>query len=61
MLEQYFLRPTTVDRIRLNWLAPQTEQYVEWMHAQEERVPTEWETRCRLTYRVLYLTCDLSL
>jgi integrase len=22
MLEQYFLRPTTVDRIRSNWLAP---------------------------------------
>ena len=35
MLEQYFLRPTTVDRIRLNWLAPQVEQYVEWMHAQK--------------------------
>ena len=33
MLEQYFLRPTTVDRIRSNWLAPQIEQYVEWMHA----------------------------
>ena len=33
MLEQYFLRPTTVDRIRSNWLAPQVEQYVEWMHA----------------------------
>jgi integrase/recombinase XerD len=28
MLEQYFLRPTTVDRIRSNWLAP-------WMHAQK--------------------------
>jgi integrase/recombinase XerD len=35
MLEQYFLRPTTVDRIRSNWLAPQIEQYVEWMHAQK--------------------------
>ncbi len=28
MLEQYFLRPTTVDRVRSNWLAPQIEQYV---------------------------------
>ncbi len=35
MLEQYFLRPTTVDRIRSNWLAPQIEQFVEWMHAQK--------------------------
>jgi len=35
MLEQYFLRPTTVDRIRSNWLAPQIEQYLEWMHAQK--------------------------
>jgi site-specific recombinase XerD len=35
MLEQYFLRPTTVDRIRSNGLAPQIEQYVEWMHAQK--------------------------
>jgi integrase/recombinase XerD len=34
MLEQYFLRPTTVDRIRSNWLASQIEQY-EWMHAQK--------------------------
>ena len=32
MLEQYFLKPTTVDRIRSNWLAPQIEGYVEWMH-----------------------------
>jgi len=35
MLEQYFLRPTTVDRIRSNWLGPQIEEYVEWMHAQK--------------------------
>ena len=35
MLEQYFLRPTTVDRIRSGWLGPQIERYVEWMHAQK--------------------------
>jgi integrase/recombinase XerD len=34
MLEHYFRRPSTVDRIRANWLAPQIEHYVEWMHAQ---------------------------
>jgi hypothetical protein len=36
MLEQYFLRPTTVDRIRSNWLGPKkSERYVEWMHDQK--------------------------
>jgi integrase/recombinase XerD len=31
MLEKYFLRSSTVDRIRGLWLAPQIESYVEWM------------------------------
>ena len=31
MLERYFVKPSTVDRIRANWLAPQIEEYVEWM------------------------------
>lgn len=30
MLEQYFARPKTVDRIRSSWLAPAIEQYVAW-------------------------------
>ncbi len=34
MLEQYFVRPSTIDRIRANWLAPQIEKYMEWMDAQ---------------------------
>jgi len=34
MLEKYFLKPSTVDRIRAHWLAPQIERYVEWMQAQ---------------------------
>jgi integrase/recombinase XerD len=34
MLEKYFLNPSTVDRIRGHWLAPQIERYVEWMQAQ---------------------------
>ena len=34
MLEQYFVRPSTIDRIRASWLAPQIERYVEWMEAQ---------------------------
>ena len=32
MLEDYFTKPSTIDRIRASWLAPQIEHYVEWMH-----------------------------
>ena len=28
MLERYFVKPATVDRIRTNWLAPQIERYI---------------------------------
>src|SRR5260370_2030192 len=31
MLEQYFVKPSTIDRIRASCLAPQIENYVEWM------------------------------
>lgn len=34
MLERYFVKPSTVDRIRACWLAPQIERYVEWMEAE---------------------------
>ena len=33
-LERYYVRPVTVDRIRLSWIAPAIEQYVGWL---EER------------------------
>jgi hypothetical protein len=29
MLERYFVKPSTGDRIRTSWLAPQIERYVE--------------------------------
>jgi site-specific recombinase XerD len=32
MLEHYFIRPTTVDRIRAAWLGEPIEQYVSWLH-----------------------------
>ena len=32
MLERYFIRPTTVDRIRNAWLGEPIEQYVTWLH-----------------------------
>ena len=31
MLEHYFVKPSTVDRIRASWIAPSIEQYVEWL------------------------------
>ena len=34
MLDQYFVKPSTIDRIRACWLAPQIERYVEWMRAE---------------------------
>lgn len=34
MLEHYFVKPSTIDRIRESWLAPEIERYVEWMASQ---------------------------
>ncbi len=34
MLEHYYVRPVTIDRIRSSWIAPAIEQYVGWL---EER------------------------
>jgi hypothetical protein len=31
MLEDYYVRPSTLDRIRASWLAPQIESYLEWL------------------------------
>jgi hypothetical protein len=31
MLERYFVKPQTIDRIRALWIGPQIEQYVAWL------------------------------
>ena len=31
MLERYFVKPATVDRIRTSWIGSEIEQYVEWL------------------------------
>lgn len=31
MLEKYFVKPQTVDRIRASWIGPEVESYVAWM------------------------------
>jgi integrase/recombinase XerD len=34
MLEKYFVRPDTVDRVRVSWIGADIERYVEWLDAQ---------------------------
>ena len=31
MLEKYYIKPTTIDRIHHSWIASAVEQYVSWM------------------------------
>lgn len=31
MLEDYYVKPSTIDRVRSSWLAPQIESYLEWL------------------------------
>jgi hypothetical protein len=33
MLEDYYVKPATVDRVRASWLAPQIENYLEWLES----------------------------
>ena len=33
MLEDYHVKPSTIDRVRSSWLAPQIESYLEWLQA----------------------------
>jgi integrase/recombinase XerD len=38
MLERYFVKPRTVDRIRASWIGSEIEQYVDWL-AEREYAP----------------------
>ncbi|MGH7746822.1 MAG: tyrosine-type recombinase/integrase, partial [Candidatus Dormibacteria bacterium] len=40
MLEDYFVKPATVDRIRASWIGPQIEGYVEWLAEHGYRAAT---------------------
>ncbi len=31
MLESYFVKPSTADRVRCSWIAPEVERYVGWL------------------------------
>jgi integrase/recombinase XerD len=40
MLEHYFVKPSTIDKIRACWLGSQIESYVEWMEVHGYARPT---------------------
>ncbi len=42
MLEEYFVKPDTVDRIRSSWVGPEVERYVAWLAGQGYRPRTVW-------------------
>ena len=52
MLERYFVKPSTVDRIRSSWLAPEIERYVEWMASQGYAI--------RNVYRRVPILCQFA-
>ncbi len=40
MLEHYFVKPSTLDRIRGSWLGSHLESYVDWLEAHGYARPT---------------------
>jgi len=42
MLEEYFIKPSTVDRIRQSWIATEIETYVTWLADQDYGTKTIW-------------------
>ena len=39
MLERYFLKPETIDRLRASWIGGPIEQYVQWLNEQGYAAP----------------------
>jgi integrase/recombinase XerD len=39
MLERYFVKPATVDRVRASWIGGPIEQYIGWCHQRLEFHP----------------------
>lgn len=52
MIESYFVKPSTVDRIRGSWLGPEIERYVDWMASQGYAV--------RNVYRRVPILCQFA-
>jgi integrase/recombinase XerD len=43
MLEKYFVKPQTVDRVRECWIGAEIERYVEWLYEREYAARTVWQ------------------
>jgi len=42
MLEQYFIKPSTIDRLRGSWIAGEIETYVAWLADQGYSAKSIW-------------------
>jgi len=42
MLEQYFVKPETIDRVRAAWIGPEIETYVSWLAEHRYGTKTIW-------------------
>ena len=42
MLEQYFIKPATIDRLRGSWIATEIETYVAWLADQGYSTKSIW-------------------
>src|SRR6266567_6722899 len=42
MLDQYFVKPSTIDRIRGSWIAAEIETYVAWLAGQGYSTKSIW-------------------
>ena len=42
MLEEYFVKPATIDRIRGSWIAAEIETYVAWLVEQGYSTKSVW-------------------
>ena len=42
MLEEYFVKPATIDRFRGSWIAAEIEAYVAWLVSQGYRAKSIW-------------------
>lgn len=66
MIEKYYSKPQTIDRIRANWLGDPIERYVTWMHDQGyaarnvfRRVPLLFHFGCYAQARGAVIWADL--
>jgi hypothetical protein len=42
MLETYFVRPETIERIRASWIGTEVERYIGWLGEQGYGARTVW-------------------